>query len=187
MMKTRFTAALCLLLSLSILCGVSAYAAGSEMETVVTYTKQGETDQAGGSSVDDGPSRPVYEIAIPAEKDLAQDGTALPIHLTENSIPAGYVLNVYIDSAKTFDKSGYFHLTGTKGNADALAYIFRYLPDGSAETFFGEDFPKVAAFDRDSNFPFEYGTLNFQIMNENEIAPDTYTGRVYFKLELVTE
>lgn len=187
MMKAKFAAALCLLLSLSILCGVSAYAVGSEMETVVTYTKQGETDWGGGSSADDSPSRPVYEIAIPAEKDLAQDGTALPIHLTENNIPAGYVLNVYIDSAKTFDQSGYFHLTGTKGNADALAYIFRYAPEGYSETFYGEAFPKVAAFRQESNFPFEYGTLTFQVMNEDEIAPDTYTGRVYFKLELVAE
>ena len=171
MMKAKFAAALCLLLSLSILCGVSAYAAGSEMETVVTYTKQGETDWGGGSSADDSPSRPVYEIAIPAE----------------NNIPAGYVLNVYIDSAKTFDQSGYFHLTGTKGNADALAYIFRYAPEGYTETFYGEAFPKVAAFRQESNFPFEYGTLTFQVMNEDEIAPDTYTGRVYFKLELVSE
>lgn len=38
-MKTKFAAVVCLLLSLSVLCGVSAYAAGSEMETVVTYTK----------------------------------------------------------------------------------------------------------------------------------------------------
>lgn len=186
-MKAKFAAALCLLLSLSILCGVSAYAAGSEMETVVTYTKQGETDWGGGSSADDSPSRPVYEIAIPTEQDLAQDGSAIPIHLTENNIPAGYVLNVYIDSAKTFDKNGFLHLTGTKGNTDALAYIFRYLTDGSFETFFEEDFPKVAAFNKDSNFPFEYGTLNFQIVNEDDLVPDTYTGRVYFKLELVSE
>ena len=187
MMKTRFAAALCLLLSLSVLCGVSAYAAGSEMEAIITYTKQGDIYQSGDFSEDDGPSRPVYEITIPTEQDLARDGSAMPIHLTENNIPAGYVLNVYIDSAKTFDKNGFLRLTGIKGNTDALAYIFRYLPDGSAETFFGEDFPKVAAFDRDSNFPIEYGTLNFQIMNENGIEPDTYTGRVYFRLEVVAK
>lgn len=187
MMRTKFAAAICLLLSLSVLCDVSAYAASSEIETVVTYTKQGDTYQSGDFSEDDGPSRPMYEIAIPTEQDLAQDGSAIPIHLTENNIPAGYVLNVYIDSAKTFDKNGFLHLTGTKGNTDALAYIFRYLTDGSFETFFEEDFPKVAAFNKDSNFPFEYGTLNFQIVNEDDLVPDTYTGRVYFKLEVTTK
>lgn len=185
-MKAKFATVLCLLLSLSVLCGVSAYAANSEMETVVTYTKQGNTDQGGGSSADE-PSRPVYEIAIPMEKDIAKKDTLLPIHLTENNIPAGYKLNVYIDSKKTFDELGFFHLTGTKGGADALAYIFRYVPEGYAETFWEEDLAKVAAFDCESNLPIEYGTLTFQIMNEDDIATDTYTGRMYFKLELVEE
>mgnify|MGYP006934583306 CR=1 len=185
-MKAKFATVLCLLLSLSALCGVSVYAAGNEIETVVTYTKQESTDQGGGSSADE-PSRPVYEIAIPMEKDIAKKGTLLPIQLTENNIPAGYKLNVYIDSKKTFDKLGYFHLTGTKDGADALAYIFRYVPEGYAETFWTDDLAKVAAFDCESNLPVEFGTLTFEILNEDDIVPDTYTGRMYFKLELVEE
>lgn len=184
-MKTKFIAGLCLLLSLSVLCSFPAFATSNELETIVVYTKNGDVYPGEDDpSTDSGTSRPVYEIAIPAEKDLARDGSALPIHLTENNIPDGYMLNVYIDSAKTFGSDGFLHLTGAKGQDDALAYIFRYNSDGSAETFWNEDLPKVAAFDSESKFPVEYGTLQFQVVNEDEIEPDTYTGRVYFRLEI---
>ena len=137
--------------------------------------------------MDRSPSLPAYEIAIPSRKDLDTDGTALPIHLTENNLPDGYVLNVYIDGGKSFGNDGFLHLSGTKGQPDALAKVIRYNTDGSFENIASEAFPKVAAFDRESNFPIEYGTLNFDIVDRESLIADTYTGKVCFYLEIVAK
>lgn len=193
-MKAKFAAFLCMLLCLCVAGSVTAYAAGSEIESVITFTQQGEPDSApdsdnnsGGGSVDRSPSLPAYEIAIPSRKDLDTDGTALPIHLTENNLPDGYVLNVYIDGGKSFGSDGFLHLSGTKGQPDALAKVIRYNTDGSFENIASEAFPKVAAFDRESNFPIEYGTLNFDIVDRESLIADTYTGKVCFYLEIVAK
>ena len=66
-MKAKFAVLLCLLLCLCVACSVTAYAAGSEIESVMTFTQQGEPDSdnnSGGSSADRSPSLPAYEIAI---------------------------------------------------------------------------------------------------------------------------
>ena len=192
-MKAKFAALLCMLLCLCVAGSVTAYAAGSEIESVITFTQRGEPDptpDAGNDSdgsADRSPSLPAYEIAIPSRKDLDTDGTALPIHLTENNLPDGYVLNVYIDGGKSFGSDGFLHLSGTKGQPDALAKVIRYNTDGSFENIASEAFPKVAAFDRESNFPIEYGTLNFDIVDRESLIADTYTGRVCFYLEIVAK
>lgn len=193
-MKAKFAALLCMLLCLCVAGSVTAYAAGSEIESVITFTQQGEPDSApdsdnnsGGGSVDRSPSLPAYEIAIPSRKDLDTDGTALPIHLTENNLPDGYVLNVYIDGGKSFGNDGFLHLSGTKGQPDALAKVIRYNDDGSFENIASESFPKVAVFDSESNFPIEYGTLSFDVVDRDGLIADTYTGRVCFYLEIVAK
>lgn len=194
-MKAKFITLLCLVLCLSITGSVTAYAAGSEIESIVTFTQREYQDfeedigdnSDGGSSTDYSPSLPVYEITIPSRQDLDADGTTLPIHLTANNIPEGYVLNVYIDGGKSFGSDKYFHLSGTKGQSDALAKIFRYATDGSFMNITGETFPKVAAFDCTNRFPIEYGTLCFEILDRDSLIADTYTGRVCFYLEIVAK
>ncbi len=194
-MKAKFAALLCSVLCLSVAGSVTAYAAGSEIESIVTFTQQEYQEAANdlddnsdsGSSADYSPSLPVYEITIPSRQDLDADGTTLPIHLTTNNIPEGYVLNVYIDGGKSFGSDGYLHLSGTKGQSDALVKIFRYATDGSFMNITGEAFPKVAAFDRTQKFPIEYGTMTYEIVNRDSLIADTYTGKIYFYLEIVSK
>lgn len=193
-MKAKLTVALCLLLVMSLVCSISAYAAsGNEIETTITYTKQAdsepepEPDPAPEETPsDDEPSRPVYEIAIPSEMSMS-NGTTLPIYLTENNIPEGYVLSVYIDGSKSYGDDGFLHLSGTKGQADALVIINRYDVDGSYMAVTQQPYPKVAAFVHGNIRPIQYGTLNFTVIDEEVLPPDTYTGRIYFDLSLVLE
>ena len=190
-MKAKFAALLCMLLCLCVAGSVTAYAAGSEIESVITFTKREYSDDVidsgNDSSADHSPSQPMYEIFLPSKNDLAMDGNTIPIHLTGNNLPDGYILNVYIDGAKSFGGDGLFHLVGTKGQPDALAKIFRYATDGSFENITEETFPKVAAFDCNGNFPIEYGTLSIGVLDEESLIADTYTGRLCFYLEIVAK
>lgn len=45
-MKAKFAVLLCMLLCLCVAGSVTAYAAGSEIESVITFTQQGEPDSA---------------------------------------------------------------------------------------------------------------------------------------------
>lgn len=198
-MKTKFATALCLLLSLSLLCSVSAYAVNdSEAETVLTYIKQEEPTPApdtsdtprepssGEASGDSEPSRPIYEIVIPAEESMS-NGSTFPIYLSENNIPEGYVLSVYIDSGRSYGEDGLLHLKGTKGQADALVIVNRYDRDGSYMAVTQQSMPKVAAFAPGNIRPVQYGTLFFSVIDEEQLPADTYTGRLYFNIVLELE
>lgn len=195
-MRSKFTAALCLIVSLSLLCSVSAYAvSGSEAETVLTYIKNEDPApvpdtspgaSSGDNSDDDEPSRPVYEVVIPAEESMS-NGSTLPIYLSENNIPEGYVLRVSIDCEKTLDKNGLLHLSGTKGQADALVIVNRYDRDGSYMSITPNASPTVAIFEPGNIRPVQYGTLFFSVIDEEQLPADTYTGRIYFHIALEQE
>ena len=45
----------------------------------------------------------------------------------------------------------------------------------------------MAAFESESNFPIEYGTLSFDIVDRESLIADTYTGKVCFYLEIVAK
>lgn len=192
-MRSKFIAALCLIVSLSLLCSVSAYAvSGSEAETVLTYIKNEDPAPvpdtspgapSGDNSDDDEHSRPVYEVVIPAEESMS-NGSTLPIYLSENNIPEGYVLGVYIDSARSYGEDGLLHLTGTKGQADALVIVNRYDRDGSYMAVTQQSMPKVAVFEPGNIRPAQYGTLFFSVIDEEQLPADTYTGRIYFNFVL---
>jgi len=199
MMKAKLTAALCLLLSLSLLCSVSAYAAsGGEVKTVLTYIKLEDpapapdtTDpphepSSGDASYDSEPSRPIYEIVIPAEESMS-NGSTLPIYLSENNIPEGHVLGVYIDSERSYGEDGFLHLKGTKGQADALVIVNRYDHNGSYMAVTQQSMPKVATFAPGNIRPIQYGTLFFSVIDEEQLPADTYTGCIYFNIVLELE
>ena len=191
-MRSKFIAALCLIVSLALLCSVSAYAvSGGEAETVLTYIKNEDPAPApdtspgassGDNSGDDEPSRPVYEVVIPAEESMS-NGSTLPIYLSENNIPEGYVLGVYIDSARSYGEDGLLHLTGTKGH-DALVIVNRYDRDVSYMAVTQQSMPKVAVFEPENIRPVQYGTLFFSVIDEEQLPADTYTGRIYFNFVL---
>lgn len=198
-MKAKFVAALCLLLSMSLLCSVSAYAvSGGEAETVLTYIKQEDPAPApdapdatrelsGGDASDDSePSRPIYEIVIPAEESMS-NGSTFPIYLSENNIPEDYVLSVYIDSERSYGEDGLLHLRGTNGQADALVIVNRYDRDGSYMAVTQQSMPKVATFAPGNIRPAQYGTLFFRVIDEEQLPADTYTGRLYFNIVLELE
>lgn len=53
-MKAKFAVLLCMLLCLSVAGSVTAYAAGSEIESVIIFTQQGEPDSAPDSDNNSG-------------------------------------------------------------------------------------------------------------------------------------
>ena len=63
-MKAKFAALLCMLLCLCVAGSVTAYAAGSEIESVITFTQQGEPDSAPDSDNNSGGGSVFAGIAI---------------------------------------------------------------------------------------------------------------------------
>lgn len=188
MMRSKLIAALCLIVSLSLLCSISAYAvSGSEAETVLTYTKQEAPAPTPDTSGDSEPSRPIYEIAIPAEMNL-NAGDTMPIYLTENNLASNQKLTVCIDGNRNLSDDGYIYLHGEEGSTPAKVSVGFYNNGGNAEyvniptCLYG-----VAVFDSTDVHPIYAGTLFFRVVNADELDGGTYTGRVCFTFELTTE
>lgn len=180
-MKSRFLGALGIALALSIVLGVTAYAADTtEMEMTITYTKQEEP----GQDMAPAPSRPVYVISIPSSMSL-NAGDTLPIYLKENNIPDGSLLHVYINGNKLLHDGSYLYFEGTKGQSIAKVAIGHYSYSGEREYLNPMGLSLVAAFDGSNIHPIEGGTIFFEVMNEGELIADTYTGTVHFSLRLI--
>lgn len=182
-MKRKLTGAICLILALSLLCSVSAFAATIEDKTAstkITYTKEKEQSEPT-------PSRPVYEIAIPAEMSL-NDGNTMPIYLTENNLTAAQRLDVCIDANSELDSTDHtLHLQGSKSQTPAKVKIGYYLSGGTVEYIDNGGFWQVAAFESGNVHPVARGTICFELTNESELAADTYSGTLNFSLKLITE
>ncbi len=176
-MKRKVTAMLCLLLVLSTVGSISAYAATIDEDTTgttLTYTKEAPPVDV---------NLPLYEIAIPSEMSL-NAGDTMPIYLTANNMAPGQRLTVYIDGSN-MDEQSLVPLYGTKGQAPAEVMIGYYDSDGMSNTLGGGPglYP-VAAFESGNIRPVLNGTIFFRVQNADELIADTYTGTVNFLLRV---
>ena len=178
-MKRRLFGAVCLAVALCMVFGMTAEAA-DETQMTVTYIKQEPARST--DSGDDAPSRPAYVIAIPAEFSLNTSDT-MPLYLTENNIPEGKRLHVHIDGARTIAEDGYMHLQGTQGD-DARVRVGIYNSAGREDALTFQGAFEVAAFERGDVHPVWGGTMFLHVVNDDELTPDTYTGTLYFSLNL---
>lgn len=182
-MKRKLTAAICLVLALSLLCSIPAFAATFEDKTAstqITYTKAKEQSEPT-------PSRPVYEIAIPAEMSL-NDGNTMAIYLTENNLTAAQRLDVCIDADSELDSVDHtLHLQGSKSQTPAKVKVGCYIAAGKVQYIDNTGFWQVAAFESGNVHPVTRGTVCFELTNESELVADTYSGTLNFSLTLTTE
>lgn len=194
-MKRKFSGVLCLLLIFCLMCSVTAYAADeTEIQTIITYTKTEEPPQeeppaeteppAVDSDNDEPVNTPVYEIAIPSEMDLNIDGTVIPIYLITNNLTDEQTLRVHIDADRTLADDYYLHLQGTNTDDVATVSVGYYNSAGKPTRINNSGIWEVGVFESGNIRPVRYGTIYFNVINESELAADTYTGTVYFVLRI---
>lgn len=175
-MKRKLLPVLCLLLVSCLMCGsISAYAADeSEIKTRVSYTKYSEPEE-------EQTNLPLYEISIPADMSL-NNGTSLPIYLITNNLVDGQRLHVHIDADRTIGDDTYLSLYGTNTNDVAKVTFGYYNSIGKPVYINNTGMWEVATFESGNIRPVFGGTLFFNVINDDELSVDTYTGNVYFKL-----
>lgn len=189
-MKYKFSGSVCLLLVFCLMCSATAYAAdASEKQTTITYTKIQEPKQDKAANVDsegenESVSTPLYEISIPSEMSL-NSGSTLPIYLIENNLSERQTLEVYIDGAKSYADDGLLHLKGEKTQEEISVLISRYDTDGSYTMVTQLPCPTVAVFRSGNIRPVKYGTISFNVVDEETVTPDTYTGNLYFTFSIL--
>lgn len=188
-MKCKLLGALCLLLILCFMCGATAYAADeTEIETIITYTKAEEPKQEQPPAIESGvgdemANIPVYEIAIPSEMSL-NNGATMPIYLITNNLTNGQSLRVHIDADRTLADDGYLHLQGTNTVDVAKVAIGYYNSVGNPTYIDNSGIWEVGIFESGNIRPVRWGTIFFDVVNDSELAADTYTGTVYFVLNI---
>lgn len=192
-MKRKIITVASLVLAFSLLCGVSAFAATVEQinkNMTFTYTKASEGSEDTYSTPtpaqDPADNKPLYEISIPSEMSLNEYDT-IPLYLTENNLLDGQRLEVYIDASTTIGADGYMHLHGAKGTQEAKIKIIGYDAESNTFQITGGGIWLVGAYEKGSNFPTTNGTLQFSLVNGDELDNDTYTGTVHFALYVVNE
>ena len=112
------------------------------------------------------------------------NGSTLPIYLLQNNLAEGQTLYVYIDGTKSYAGDGLLHLRGANTQEDAKVLINRYDTDGSYMAVTQLPCPTVAVFQSGSIRPIKYGTISFTVIDEDNLAPDTYTGNLYFTFSI---
>lgn len=194
-MKRKITGVLSLLLIFCLMCSVTAYAADEgEIQTIITYTKAEEPKQeeppaeteppaVDSGDYDEPVNTPVYEIAIPSELSL-NNSTVIPIYLITNNLTDEQTLRVNIDADRTLADDGYLHLQGTNTDDVAKVVVGYYNSVGNPEHINNSGIWEIGVFESGNIRPVRYGTIFFDVVNDSELAADTYTGTVYFVLHV---
>lgn len=182
-MKKKLTTALSVLLVICLMGSVTAYAAtidDNNTISTVTYTKtENPTDT-------EEPNLPLYEISIPSQISL-NESNVLPIYLHTNNLGENQTLSVLVDADMTLADDGFLHLEGTKGQEPAKVSIGYYNSAGNPVKIDNAGMYGAATFKSGNNHPASNGTMFFDIIDEDALIADTYTGRVYFTLRVTTE
>lgn len=188
-MKRISKSIICLALVFCFSFSVTAYAANeTDASTTVTYTK------SGGETV----STPTasYEINIPSEISL-NDGRELYITANSLSLNSGQSVIVSVDYAKTYTvditttetgatiEDSYIKLLSTNGVDFAKVNINRHDYDTGAGTIMNAADTTAAIFTGSSLQPTKYGLLYLNLSRPTTIVAGTYTGTIYFTIELV--
>jgi hypothetical protein len=156
----------------------------SEATATVTYTKEAPVVQEPEPDPDPAPVN-TYEINIPALTSLNQ-GNKLPITANYLNLTDGQTLTVSLDLANTFGSDGYFQLKNDNNDVLRVAINRHNQAMGAGELISGEEEKVVAVFNNTSEHPVEYGLLYLNVLEEAEANPGTYSGVLYFKIDLAT-
>lgn len=192
-MKEKTRVALCLVLALCLALSSTAYALEqTTAETRITYTKTGDNSS---------PSPPVtaaasYEINIPAEVSL-NAGRELYITAANLNLSGGESVVVSVDFARSYTtelgeaeeggvlEDSYIKLDSVDGSSFAKVNINRHNYDtGAGELIVSTD-TTAAVFTGSSLQPSKYGLLYLNLYRPGTIEPGTYSGTLYFTIELV--
>ncbi len=181
-MKGKLLVAISILLVMYFTCNVTAYATIEDSATVatVTYTKteaQTETES---------PNLPLYEISIPSQISIDESST-LVITLKSNNLAENQMLYVLVDADTTIAEDGFLYLEGTQGQEPAKVTMGYYSKSGKPIKIGNSGVYEVASFKSGDNHPASNGTMFFNIIDEDSLIADTYAGRVYFTLRVITE
>ncbi len=182
-MRKKIATALSVLLVVCLMGSMTAYAAttnDNNIVTTVTYTKTESPSDTGE------PNLPLYEIAIPSQMSI-NEGNLLPIYLIENNLSGTQTLRVMVDADMTIEDDGFLHLAGTQNQSPAKVSVGYYNTAGNTYKIGSSGVYEVATFKSGNNHPASNGTMFFDIIDEDALIADTYTGRVYFTLRVTTE
>ena len=126
-----------------------------------------------------------YEVNIPATYCSRTD-PCLAITASKVDIGAGKLLTVSVDWEKTFDENGFFFLSNTEHpNLKVMCELRRSSIYGDAgEWMPSQDYALAAAFEDGNTTPVSYGYLVPNASAEDDTIDGTYTGTIYFKIEL---
>jgi len=174
-MKKRLPAlalALVLLLSLP----VSASAAEGQTQIYCTFS---------GLRTEVPVQAPAYAVNIPASYHTRTD-PCLAITASKVNIGAGKLLTVSIDWEKTFDSNGFFFLTNTEHpELKVMCSFYRSNTYGvTGEWMSSADHALAAAFEDGNTSPISYGYLVANATAGDDTIDGTYTGTLYFKIEI---
>lgn len=194
-MKKR---ALPLLLCLAMIFSLSVPAMAADQTTASTTVTKTVTDPPASSGGDSGSSddEPVnvssYEVSIPASFSM-DDGDYFTIGATKNEIGERQELRVFVDYDRTFDADGYFYLKNTANVAQKLPCTISVGTAGYDywQTITSANTCVVATFTHSSGLKADYCgsakivTAGSPCTAGSSSVAGTYSGTVYFKIELV--
>lgn len=194
-MKHNIMRWLCLVLAFCLLGSSVAYAANETAATMtVTYTQEApepsETESPNDTPTEEMPTTQPgnqassYEIDIPSEISL-NDGDSTLLMMNSLNIGKSFKVVVYIDGDRTFQDDGFLHLTAPGNDQTAKTAVYRYNSESDTyERLSGDGEHEVAVFKYYSLNPNKYGLLRFEIENQSELEPGTYSGTVYFSIRM---
>ena len=175
--------ALAALLSLALLLALPLPASAAETTTQIYCTFSGFRTEA--PPVTPAPAQPTYEVSIPAAYDT-NTIPCLSITASNVDIGAGKLLTVSVDCEKTFDENGFFFLSNTeRPNIKAICNLYRSDTYGTTgEWISSASTATVATFQNGATSPSSYGYLHADVSALDDTIDGTYTGTIYFKIEL---
>lgn len=161
----------------------------TDASTTVTYTKSGNGD------LSPAPTTASYEINIPSEISL---NSGRELYITANSMnlnpEQSVIVSVDYDRTYTTDitttdngiiEDSYLKLMNTNGVDFAKVNINRHDYEVNAGTILNREDSTAAIFEGSSLQPTKYGLLYLNLYRPTTLAEGTYTGTIYFTIELV--
>lgn len=180
--------ALAALLSLALLLAFplpASAASATEGQTQIYYIFSDLRTDPVISTPSPAPAVISYEVNIPATYCNRTD-PCLAITASKVNIGPGKLLTVSVDWEKTFDENGFFFLSNTeRPNLKVLCELHRSNTYGvTGEWMSSADHALATAFEDGNTTPISYGYLVPNASAEDDTIDGTYTGTLYFKIEV---
>jgi hypothetical protein len=189
-----------LVLILAMLCSMfpltaSAGTSGDSASMTVNFTiEEPETQDPGGSDSSSGPHTGTYLVNIPSSVELNYE-SSIVLTTSYNNIADNERLVVSIDGKRTLSPpENKFYLYYSEGDTtyDRIECVLKRGSSSDfstppSEVLTGPDDAVVATFKNSSNGADTYGWLAFEPSYTQENDAGTYTGTIYFKVEVIDD